>query len=214
MTRLLLARHGQTDWNMQRRFQGQADIPLHPVGLAQAAALGRRLASERVDGICASDLERARRTAEAIAGHHGLEVTPDVRLREVLMGAWEGLTFAEVERRDPEALARWVANPATVSLPGGETLTTLAERVRAVLDDLRQRPEEESIALVSHGGTLQVLLCLALGMPPENHWRLRVDEASLSELYLYPEGAILTRLNDRHHLDGLTGAWSGGISDP
>ena len=200
MPRLLLVRHGQTDWNTQWRYQGQTDTPLNATGVEQVTALGRRLAAEGLDCVYASDLQRAWRTGEAIAGHHGLVIRAEPRLREINLGDWEGSTYSEIEARDPERLARWVKDPVSVCPPGGETLAALASRVETLLDELCQRPESESIVLVSHGGTLGVLLCLALGMPTQNRWRLRLDSASVSELHLYEEGAILTRLNDQHHL--------------
>ena len=126
------------------------------------------------------------------------------RLREMLIGEWEGLTYDEIQARDPKRLAGWFEDPMRVSPPGGEALETLVARVQSVLDDLRRLEEQHNVLLVSHGGTLRVLLCLALGMPPQNRWRLRLDEASISELYLYDEGAILTRFNDHHHLEGAS----------
>ena len=203
MSRLLLVRHGETDWNVDNRYQGQSDIPLNARGRAQAAAIGRRLSSEKLDVIYASDLQRALHTAEAIAAHHPIGVQPDARLREILIGEWEGLTYAEMQARDLEGLARWIETPEEVSAPGGETLVELASRMREVLEEMRARPDGETIVLASHGGALNAFLCLALGIPT-SRWRMRLDSASLSELHLYPEGATLVHLNDCHHLDGLT----------
>ena len=203
VTRLILVRHGQTDWNVELRYQGQTDVPLNDIGQAQVEALGRRLASEHLDAIHASDLQRAWSTAEAVAAHHEIDVQPDARLREILIGEWEGLTYAEMQARDPERLARWFEDPARVSSPGGETVEQLAARMGAVLEELRAGDEESTVLLASHGGALRVMLCLALGMPPAERWRLRLDGASVSELHLYKEGAILTLLNDTHHLAGI-----------
>lgn len=203
MVRLLLVRHGQTDLNAARRYQGHLPTPLNAVGCAQAEALGRRLAGEPLDAVLSSDLPRALETARAIALHHALGVRCEPRLREIALGGWEGLTFDEIARRDPEAQARWIADPLAVAPPGGETLAALAERLRGVLGEAASLGEGRTVVLVSHGGALQVLLCLALGLSPAAHWQFRLDEASLSELSLYAAGAILSRLNDCHHLEGV-----------
>ncbi|NLG50673.1 MAG: alpha-ribazole phosphatase [Chloroflexi bacterium] len=200
MTRLLLVRHGETVWNAARRFQGVTDVPLSERGRAQAAALAGRLVGEPLHAILASDLRRAYDTAALIAERQPQGVTPEPRLREIGFGDWEGMTYAEIEQRDPDTLARWVADCWQVTPNGGEPFGAFIARVRALLEDLRARRDEETVLLVAHGGPLQVLLCLALGLEPRARWQFRLDPASLSELYLYQEGAILTLLNDQHHL--------------
>ena len=197
--RLLLARHGLTDWNIERRYQGQTDVPLNETGRRQARALARRLAGEEIDAIYASDLRRAWETAQYIAGRHTCPLQPDPRLREMCFGVWEGLTYDEISRMYPEALAAWVASPDSPP-PGGEPLGQVVQRVDEMLAALRKTHRRQTVVLVAHGGLLQVLLCTALEFPPLARWKFRLDTASLSELYLYDDGAILTSLNDRHHL--------------
>jgi alpha-ribazole phosphatase len=198
--RLILARHGATAWNAQDRYQGQADVPLDKTGRRQAVALGRRLAREGIDAIYASDLLRAWDTATAIAAHHDLPLRAEPRLREIDFGNWEGLTYGEISRRAPQALAAWEADPLNVPPPGGENLGQLTGRVQAALDDIARAHQDQTVLLVAHGGTLQVLLCLAIGLAPRARWQFRLDAASLSELFLYADGAVLTRLNDSSHL--------------
>ena len=200
MTRLLLVRHGLTDWNAAQRFQGQHDIPLNPTGEQQAAALGERLAGEALQAIVASDLQRARVTARAIAAHHTCPVTVEPRLREISFGAWEGLTYAEIAGRDPAGLAAWEDNILENAPPGGETLRQLAERVQAALDELLKAHDGETLLLAAHGGPLQVLVCLALGLPPEKYWQFHLSPGSLSEIAIYPQGGILNLLNDACHV--------------
>ena len=203
MVRLLLIRHGRTDWNAQGRYQGQTDVALSEMGRRQAAAAARAVAGEGIDAVYTSDLRRAWETAQAIVDGRGLPSRQEPRLREMSFGRWEGLTYAELAENHGEALARWENDPARVRPPQGETLAEVAERVGAVLNDLRSAPAEATIALVGHGGSFQVLLCMALGVPVEGYWQFRLAPASVSEVALYEKGAIVSRLNDTHHLSGL-----------
>ena len=196
MTRLLLVRHGLTDWNSAQRFQGQCDIPLNEEGLRQAAALGERLAGETLQAIFASDLQRAQATAQAIAAYHTCPLVVEARLREISFGDWEGLTYTEIGICDPARLAAWEANILENAPAGGETLNQLAGRVQAVLDELLLANEGETLLLVAHGGPLQVLLCLALGLPPEKYWQFHLSPGSLSEIAIYPQGGIVNLLNE------------------
>jgi len=198
--RLILIRHGETIWNAERRYQGVSDVPLSARGALQAQRLAARLARESIGFIYSSDLERAWQTAARIAAEQGVPVRAEPRLREMDFGEWEGLTYAEIQERQPQALARWERDPSGVAPPGGEHLMHLAARVQAMLEGLRQHNDAETVLLVSHGGPLRVLLCLALGLAPSEHWCFRLDPGSVSELYLYPQGAIIALLNDRHHL--------------
>jgi broad specificity phosphatase PhoE len=199
--RLLFARHAPTDWNGKGRYQGHEDIALGAAGRRQAALLAGRLAAERIDEVHASDLCRARETANAVSGRHRLPLRSDSRLRELHFGAWEGLTREEVRQGSPEALAAWEADTLRTSPPGGETLAQLTDRVGAFLATLtKDAALDRTVFVVGHKGSLQVLLCLALGLPPESRWKFCLEPASLSELNLYAEGAVLTSLNDVHHL--------------
>lgn len=202
MIRLLLVQHGETSWNVEGRYQGHSDIPLDERGRSQAARLGLRLAREPIDAAIASDLGRAWDTALAITEAHALPVKAEPRLRELSFGVWEGMTHAEIRAAEPAALASWEADPESVSPPGGETLTELAARLQSFLDQL-QRDENETrrtVMLVSHRGSLRVLLCLALGLPPRALWRFRLDAASVTELEMYRQTSVLVSLNDSHHL--------------
>lgn len=150
MTEILLARHGETDWNHERRIQGHTDVPLNAAGLAQARALADRLASERLVAIHSSDLARARATAEIIAAVHLLEVTLDRGLREKNFGSWEGLTDTEVAERFPDAVrGRW---------GDGETTEQVAERAIVALETIRARHHAGPVLVVTHGGPLRLIL--------------------------------------------------------
>ena len=204
MVRLLLVRHAATAWTAQGRFQGQTDVHLSSPGQRQAARLAQRLARETIHVLYASDLQRAWETAQAIATPHALRVQSEPRLREMAFGRWEGLTYAEIQQRDAPHLAAWERDPLHIAPPGGETLLQVAERVRAAYTNVVAADQDKTVGLVAHGGPLQVLLCCALNLPPQAYWQFAMAPASLSELCVYAQGAILTCLNDTHHLHALT----------
>jgi alpha-ribazole phosphatase len=205
--RLLIVRHGQTDWNSNGRFQGQIDVPLNPAGVKQAQAVARRLSSERPAAIYASDLQRAWRTAEAI--HQALPadkrcpLIAEPRLQELCFGEWEGLTYQQIRAAQGQLLQRWENDLEHNAPPGGETLLALADRVQAALRHITQAYPDACILLVAHGGPLRMLIASALGLPPQRFWQLHLSNASLSELNLYPEGAILNQLNSTSHLEKI-----------
>lgn len=161
MTKLLLTRHGETDWNLEGRWQGHADRPLNELGRRQALELAASL--DVVDVVYSSDLARARETAEIVAGRLGLEVVLDARLRERGFGAWEGLTSAEVASRFPDGHARWRAGEG----PGAddaEPFEAFAERVRSFVDDVLRDHPDETVLVVAHGGTVRVIHAHARGL--------------------------------------------------
>jgi len=200
MVRLLLIRHAATAWTAQGRFQGQTNIPLSPHGRRQATALAQRLMAETLHMLYASDLQRAWETAQTIAAPYALHVHAEPRLREMAFGRWEGLTYTEMQQQDAQSLAAWEHDQLHSPPPGGETLLQMTERIRAAYVDMLAAGQDKTVGLVAHGGPLQLLLCLALGLPPQAYWKFAVSPASLSELCVYEQGAILTCLNDTHHL--------------
>jgi broad specificity phosphatase PhoE len=124
-----------------------------------------------------------------------LPVTQTAALRELAFGRWEELTYDEIQDTHPDELRAWLADRLHVAPPGGESLAQLEGRVRAIFGQLRREHADQTVLVVSHGGPLQLLLAMELGLPPESFWQFRIDPCSLTELDLYPEGAILTRLN-------------------
>jgi broad specificity phosphatase PhoE len=211
-SRLLIVRHGRTAWNVDGRFMGQLDIPLDEIGRAQAAAVAHRLAHERPLAIYSSDLSRAWQTARCIRNTIAEAIQPnpppalvlEPRLREMHFGEWQGLTYTEIQACQPAALVAWESDWLNNAPPGGETLKQVIERLQAVYQEILAAHPEGTVLLVGHGGALQTLLCLALGLPPERFWQLQLDNASLADLRIYPEGAILNLFNDTCHLQRLT----------
>ena len=147
MTEIWIVRHGQTDWNVEGRYQGQADRPLNAVGLAQAQQAAEQLRRRDFAAIYSSDLQRARVTAEIIAGQLGLPVQVDRRLREVNQGEWEGLLTADIEQRYAEEWAERRADRLHAAPPGGESLAQVAARVLEGVSDIAQRHPEQRILI-------------------------------------------------------------------
>lgn len=159
---VLLARHGQTDDNRQPiRFQGFRDTPLNDTGRAQAHDLAERVAAlqEPIRSLWASDLSRARETAEIVGARVGLAPRLDPRLREANRGVWEGRLFIDVQREEPEAFAAWMRAGPAWRFPGGESLREQQDRVLAALSDVEGTGELPALA-VCHGGSIRVMLCL------------------------------------------------------
>ncbi len=209
MLTLVLTRHGLTDRSDPEQHLGQGiDIGLSAAGRAQAAALAGRIADEHFDRILASPLRRARETATAVA--RGREVELDPRLKEMDYGAWEGLTYDEIDERDGALRARWVADPESLACPGGESGADVAARARSFLDDLlawaADRPSEDPVVLaVAHSTFNRVLLCVAVGIPVREYRRRFTQGQGNLTVLRWPTGApadqarILT-VNDVSHV--------------
>lgn len=201
--KLLLTRHGQTDWNIARRYQGQTDVPLNETGLLQAELLAQRLSSHTIHAIYSSDLSRAMNTAKAIASAQ--EQTPvlqsDTRWRELSFGNWEGMTYQEMSAHSPELFESWMKDSLTISTPNGETHRQLAERVQSAFDEIKAKHNDETILVVGHSGSIQTLLALTLGVDLSRYWQFRVSQTSLSELTIYDDAVTLNLFNDISHLE-------------
>jgi broad specificity phosphatase PhoE/ribonuclease HI len=199
-TTTILLRHGQTEFSTERRFAGRGDIALTDTGGRQAAAAADRLAARGIDAIVTSPLQRARRTAEAVAAATGAPLGVEDGLVEADFGKWEGLTFGEASRRWPDEMSAWLAS-ADVAPPGGESLADAARRVLAALDRLLAAHPRETLLLVSHVTPIKTLACRALLAPPAAMFRIHLDVASLTEIDWFADGPVLLRsLNDTAHL--------------
>ncbi len=200
--KLLLTRHGQTDWNIAGRYQGQSDIPLNQTGWSQAEKLAKRLSAETIHAIYASDLSRAVDTAVQIKSMQELApaLHKDSRWRELSFGDWEGMNYKEISAHSPDVFAKWMLDPQHISTPKGETLDHLAERVHAAFVELKNKHKDETVLVVSHSGALQALLAITLGVDLNRYWQFRISQASLSELHVFPESVTLNLLNDTTHL--------------
>lgn len=201
--KLVLVRHGETEWNRERRIIGHSDLALNDKGQRQAQAVGVALASPGVHAIYSSPLRRAMDTAQAIAQHHGLQVVPLPGLIELDAGKLDGLTGSEARNGYGPFFEKWVRGDPDLATPGGESLAQVQERAWSVVEDLRERHREDTVVLVSHHFVLLTLLCRALGLPVGHFRRLRHTVAAVSMLDFSGIQATLSLLNDTCHLDNI-----------
>ncbi len=205
MTELLLIRHGETAWNRERRMQGHIDIPLSDAGVRQAQALGQALATERPDAIYASDLGRARATAQPVADVHHLPLILRAALRERCYGAFEGLLYDEISQRYPEAFAAWRARELHARFPAGEreaeTQQEFHDRaVKAVADIVSAHPVGK-IVVVTHGGVLDCLYREATGMRIDAERDFGIVNAAINRLQWDGRHFRVLQWSDASHLE-------------
>jgi broad specificity phosphatase PhoE len=200
--RILLARHGETVFNVDGRWQGQADSPLTPRGLAQARELGRALADEPIAAVYSSDLGRAMQTAAEVAAPHGLAVQADPLLREIHVGGWTGKSRDQIDAAYPGALRVWDTAPGDMRLPDGETLREVQNRALAFLDQRLPNHAGETIVIISHGAVGQTILIHGLGGGVDDLWlEGRMDNCQISRLeWTAADGLKLIELCDVRHL--------------
>ncbi len=154
------------------RYQGQADPSLNDRGRAQARRVAEALRGQRLDALYASDLRRAAETAETVGRATGLAVHYDPRLREIHQGEWQGLQVTEIERRYPDLFRRWKEAPLRVTLPRGESIAQMRERVLAAVEDIAQQHPDQRVAIVAHKLPISVIKCHYQGIPLERIWEL------------------------------------------
>ena len=202
--RLILVRHGETDWNAALRYQGHANIPLNEQGREQARKAGVRLARSGATALYTSDIVRAAETAAIVGAATGLAPQPMPDLREIDVGQWEGLTPEELYRRFPEHMAAFDRDPARTVRLGGESYAQLQGRALVALNTLHAKhPGDEIVLAVSHGGTIRALLCHIIGLDLAHFGRLWLDNGSFTELRHGAHGWRLVRLNDAAHIEGM-----------
>ncbi|MDP3879445.1 MAG: histidine phosphatase family protein [Dehalococcoidales bacterium] len=201
MVRLLLVRHGISEYNSARRFAGYSDVEMSAAGYEQVKRLRDRLAVEKIDAVYSSDLRRAQETAQVISTGCDTDIISCPELREVNYGEVEGLTFQQIKDRYP-ALAESISefNLQQINFPGGETFEQFIARTITFLDKLEKHEPSQTVLIVAHGGPLRVLFCHLMGID-QLHWRkFRVDNASLSIIETYPQRVVVSLLNDTSHL--------------
>ena len=200
-TRIIAIRHGETSWNVDTRIQGHLDIPLSANGRWQAQRLADALKDDPMAAIYASDLTRAWETAQYVGRAQGIEVTREIGLRERGFGDFEGKTFAEIEALLPDQSLRWRQRDPAFSPAGGESLVDLRSRVINAAERLAAQHPGELIALVGHGGVMDVLYRAAtrLDIQAPRTWAL--GNAAINRLLWTPEGFTLVGWADTQHLD-------------
>ena len=197
-----MVRHGETQWNVESRIQGQGDSPLTPAGLAQAEAIAGRLASERFDALVSSDLGRAMQTAAAIARRCGHAIVPDPRLRERNFGAGEGMTYAEIDRAWPDAFSRVRETDPDMAVPGGESRRQFHERVRDAFARLAGAHDGRRVAVVAHGGVLAALYRMIHDIPVGKPHSVPISNASYNAVTFDADAWAIEAWDDVDHLPG------------
>jgi len=209
MTRIILARHGNTPWNKDKIFRGSKDIPLDDLGREEAWALGEWLKDETIHAAYTSPLSRARDTALAIARHHGLEVLDLPGLADLSYGDWEGVPLKEVKVRYADLYRQWEAAPHTVRFPNGETLEVLRTRALAAVEEAVQRHPDQTVLLVAHRAVNKVLIAAFIGLDNSHFWRISQDTTCVNRFHLVadPQRGVRTwyiiSINDACHLRGM-----------
>jgi 2,3-bisphosphoglycerate-dependent phosphoglycerate mutase len=202
-TRILLVRHGETDWNAAGRIQGHSDTPLNAAGRLQARRAAQRLAREPIRALYSSDLARAFETATIIGAPLGLTVVASPQLRERRYGEWEGLTAAEIQAHYPEQFAIWRARSTDFAPPQGETRNEILTRALAELQTIARRHVREMVAVVSHGGLCYVLINHILGSVDGDRREFTFGNASIHTLDVTGDQWSVISMNETAHLLGI-----------
>ncbi|MEM8546084.1 MAG: histidine phosphatase family protein [Cyanobacteria bacterium P01_H01_bin.119] len=208
--RLLLVRHGETDWNRDKRFQGQMDIPLNDKGRSQGQKAAEFLKTIPIDAAVSSSMVRPKETAELILQHHpDIELTLDDGLREISHGAWEGLFEADIEAGYPGLLKQWQNSPETVQMPQGENLQDVWQRAiaawRAIVAAHSHSDQKVTVLVAAHDAVNKAILCHVVGFGPEQFWTFKQGNGAVSVID-YPNGVdsppVLKAMNITTHLSG------------
>lgn len=204
MTRIILVRHGETDWNVAKRYQGHSDIVLNQTGIRQAQFVAARLAPESIQAIYSSDLKRAVETAQYIANKHELPVKVHNGFREINFGRWEGATYKQIMADQPELLTAIYRGDNEVCMPEGESFQLVQKRAINVLYECLGKHTGQTIVIVAHGGTLATILCRELGKSLSELWSIQQNYTALSVIeYDHHGKGKVTILNDHEHLARL-----------
>jgi len=201
ITRFIITRHGETQWNVEGRAMGHLDSPLTALGVGQAECLAARASAGRFSALYSSDLGRASHTARIIAAACSIEVLFDARLRERNMGVFQGLTREEMEARFPDERSAYRRTGSSYVIPAGESADQCLMRAMECLEELAARHQGETVFVVTHGGILMALFEGVLGLPFGSAGRYRRANASWNVLTRGPEGWVVETWGDVSHLD-------------
>jgi phosphoserine phosphatase len=202
MAKLILARHGETMWNVEKVFRGRADVNLDEVGIKQAELLGKYLSNWELEVIYSSPVKRALDTANIVARYQKVVVRIAQGLIDFDFGEWQSLPEQEVSRLYPDLLNEWHNNPDKVKMPGGESLEDVRKRAVEVVNGILSR-HEGNVLLVSHRVVIKVLICYLLGLDNSHFWNISQDVCGIT-IFNYADGRfVLTRHNDTSHLREL-----------
>ena len=197
---ILLIRHGETQYNIEHRIYGHAQIPLTTRGQNQAVTLANRLKHTPISAIYSSDLVRAFDTAQSIARHHRLDVCTDPRFREVHVGEWEHMTEADVASQYASEYAHFSLYPGEAPYKGGESFVEVQRRAWSALTScIDNHQRDDTLCIVCHAGTISAIVCAVLQLNINYHPRLRIDNCAITRLVVHSDGIALATLNDNTH---------------
>lgn len=202
MVKIILIRHGETDWNKEQVFRGKIDVPLNQRGLAQARGVRHALEGAAIDALYASPLARAFDTARAFAEGRNLEIRVGEGFSDIDFGSWQGLAHQQVKEQFPDLYATWMTDPHLVTFPRGETLLKVGKRAMAALERAIETNPGKTIAIVSHRVVNKVILCTVLGLDLSRFWHVKQDTCAINRFEYDAGSYYLTLLNDTCHLKG------------
>ncbi len=202
MTEIILARHGETEWNVGEIFRGRIDIELNETGIRQARLLAKYLSNANIDVIYSSPLKRALKTAEIIASYHKLDVDIAPDLTDFNFGKWQGLSHQEVRDKYKKLYTEWINHPDRVKMPAGESLDDARKRAMRVVARVIAR-YAETVVLVSHRVVNKVLICALLGLDNSHFWNIKLDTCGITIFTYGDKQFILTKHNDTSYLKSL-----------
>jgi broad specificity phosphatase PhoE len=202
MTEIILARHGETEWNVQEVFRGRVDVELNQRGIKQAELLAEHLSRLKLDAIYSSPLRRAVKTAEIIASLHRLNVKIAPGLIDFDYGKWRGLSHQEVKDKYKKLYTEWLKNPHRVKMPDGETLDEVSKRALGVVEEVIAKHKGTSV-LVSHRVVNKVLICALLGLDNSHFWNIRQDNCGTTTFSYENKRFVLTEHNNTSYLKSV-----------
>ena len=206
MVKVILIRHGETDWNTKQIFRGRKDIPLNEVGLAQAKAVGTSLKDIQIDAVYSSPLGRALETAKVLAECRSLEIELEEGFTDIDFGKWQGVSHEKVKEEYKDLYEIWLKNPQMVAFPEGESLKDVSTRSMEALEKVIKKHPGKTLAIVSHRVLNKVLLCGVLGLELSHFWHIKQDTCAINRFEYKDEKFYLTLLNDTCHLKNVEGA--------
>ena len=198
--RLILVRHGQTEWNAGGRYQGQSNVALSDTGRKQARFLAERFPVRQLDAIYTSDLDRAKETAECVGKRLGLTVCQEIAFRELSFGDWEGLTYQEISSRWPEEAEKLFTAPDELVIPHGETFQDLQKRALDKIYSLYEKHIDQTVAVFAHGAINKTILAGLMHIPLHYLWSLRQDNTAVNILRLDDGYVTVELINSTSHL--------------
>jgi broad specificity phosphatase PhoE len=202
MTEIILARHGQTAWNVAEVFRGRIDIELDATGLKQAELLAEYLSHRKLESVYSSPLRRAAQTAEAIAQHHSLTAEITAGLNDIDFGEWQGLSREEVSNKYSELYSAWVTTPHRIRMPAGESLDDVRQRAVVLVNEVIEK-HKGAVVLVSHRVVHKVLICALLGLDNSHFWDIRLDNCGLTTFEFTEGRFVLVEHNNTSFLEPL-----------